>query len=110
MEMQFTLGPWTAGGTKPYKGNEAWIFDGSTPEKLIAYLGGNIDKPRPSLPETHANAHLIAAAPDLLKALEEVLTHVNLISAAHGGQIYEKMMTHSSIESANAAINKALNK
>ena len=69
MEMKFTPGPWSAGGTKPYKGNEAWIFDSSTPEKLICFLGGEIDKPRPSIPESLANAHLIAAAPDLYAAL-----------------------------------------
>ena len=56
---------------------------------------------------SEANAKLITAAPDLLLALELVLNHCNKISAAHGQNIYNKMMTHKCIEMANNAIEKA---
>jgi hypothetical protein len=74
MESKFTPGPWTAGGTKPFKGNEAWIFDSSNPEKLVANVRPNLIDSTISMEEAFYNAHLIAAAPDLLKALEEVIS------------------------------------
>lgn len=101
MQTRFTPGPWTAGGTKPYKGNEAWIFDGSTPEKLICFLGGHLDHPRPSISESLANAHLIAAAPDLFKVIEELSTNLLFSHAFGGSDIFF---------AAKAAYNKALNK
>lgn len=110
MDNGFTPGPWTAGGTKPYKGNECYIFDGSDPEKLIAYLGWINDFPKPSIKESVANAHLIAAAPNLLEALSDIIQHLNKVSAAHGSDIYNKMMDHASVQKAESAINKALNK
>lgn len=99
MDTQHTPGPWTAGGTKPYKGNEAWIFDGSTPEKLICFLGGHLDKPRPSISESLANAHLIAASPAMFEALIQILALPQTIGHAYQMQ-----------EIAKQAINKALNK
>ena len=100
MEMKFTPGPWSAGGTKPYKGNEAWIFDSSTPEKLICFLGGEIGKPQPSISEELANAHLIAAAPDMLAALTAL---VDCYQCENG------FVSDAIILAAKAAINKALN-
>lgn len=101
MDNQFTPGPWTAGGNKPYKGNEAWIFDGSTPEKLICFLGGNLDKSRPSMDESFANAHLIAAAPDLLECLITITSSEVWKNQFGGGRVDEACIN---------AINKALNK
>ena len=57
--------------------------------------------------EAEANSKLMAAAPELLESLELVLNHCNKISAAHGQDIYNKMMTHKCIEMAEEAIQKA---
>lgn len=115
MENKFTAGPWTAGGTKPYKGNEAWIFDNSTPEKLICFLGGNLDKPRPSMDESFYNAHLIAAAPDLAEAIDFALHIKDLWSAQQSGTVsadHEGEMQALALmeEKLTTALNKALNK
>ena len=48
-----------------------------------------------------------AATAKHLEALELVLNHCNKISAAHGQDIYNKMMTHKCIEMAEEAIKKA---
>jgi len=63
METKHTPGPWERIGTMvrgPYS-----IRDGSRPGGLIADCGGYYG------PEQHANAQLIAAAPDLLDAAHE---------------------------------------
>lgn len=70
MQSKITPGPWNAGGLKPYKGNEANIFDTSDPEQLICRAYGSIDDKCPPLEEQLANSYLISAAPDLLSALE----------------------------------------
>lgn len=115
---RFTPGPWSAGGNKPYKGNEAQIFDNSTPEKIIAYLGGNIDHNRPSLHESVANAHLIAASPCLFNSLVGLVEFNKLNhlcdEQAHDGEehfdTWQSSKLRELFESATSAINKALNK
>jgi hypothetical protein len=102
METKFTPGPWTAGGTKPYKGNEAWIFDGSTPEKLIANVRPNIMDTTIPLDESIANSYLIAASPEMLAALQEFVKWAEFENKWDKcGQSYYLAI---------AAINKALNK
>lgn len=100
MENQFTPGPWSV-----YPDCMAGLQQHAIVEngRALAFV--------PALhPHAEANSNLISAAPELLEALQAVIMHVNKISAAHGADIYEKMMTHSSIQKAESAINKALNK
>lgn len=64
----FTQGPWQAIGTMvrgPYA-----LGENNRPGGLIADCGGYYT------PETSANARLIAAAPELLEALQELLASV----------------------------------
>jgi hypothetical protein len=72
-----TPGPWNVGGTWPIgygeKGSTTVIYHGCIPVCSTQYrLGGNGEYIR-SLDECAANARLIAAAPELLEALEEVV-------------------------------------
>lgn len=85
MKNTFTPRPWNAGGLKP-KGNEANIFDTSTPEQLICRAYGSIDQKCPPLDEQIANSHLIAAAPDLFEACKEALKMYETIEPVGGWQ------------------------
>ena len=65
--MSHTPGPWTAsehGAYTDYKGNNIVILGDDL--RIAVVLGPDTD-------ETQANARLIAAAPDLLEALEALL-------------------------------------
>lgn len=115
MDNQYTPGPWTAGGTKPYKGNECYIFDGSDPEKLIAYLGWVSPFHKPSIKETIANAHLIASAPELFEAIQHALTIKDLWQPpTDGNGNPEHYGEYAALQHMyflfDKAINKALNK
>ena len=64
-----TLGPWTVGGDTQFMNQvEIWPAIG------CAYGAG---------PEVIANAHLIAAAPDLLEALEDFLSSSRALCLDH---------------------------
>ena len=68
-----TKGPWQVIGARP---DRAIIGN----KRSIARVWGAIQPDdRPDHPEADANAHLIAAAPDLLEALEAIVTHYPLI-------------------------------
>ena len=73
-ETQFTRGPWCMQYGKDVFGNREWIVRAG-PDGIgittLTYL------PRPGV-EQEFNAHLIAAAPELYKALNELLTMVEL--------------------------------
>ena len=90
-ELKATPGPWEAGGKKshgtsvygPKTVSVAWVGCASTHGDLGHYA---IDSD-----EAHANAHLIAAAPDLyaeLKAAEKILEDV-LVSPWRGVMPFE---------------------
>lgn len=71
-----TPGPWVAVGTDPAEGgNWFWIKAQPAPvmrgfTKEIGVVNGSQDDP-----EQQANARLIAAAPELLEALRDLLLH-----------------------------------
>jgi hypothetical protein len=66
MEAKHTPGPWCI---DPHQSPEQplTVFDGPNCGTLIAIVSGDPDEP-----ENEANAKLIAAAPDLLAALERI--------------------------------------
>jgi len=87
-EPKFTPGPW--GNVDFALSNEI----GTLKNPLIAVVQSrHCDSPD----ELRANAHLIAAAPDLYEALEELLTFVQ---AHNGGELMR-------VEDARAALRKA---
>lgn len=95
MENKHTPGPWlvTKHKTKVfYKPIEKWM-----PGHVIAFVG---EVPM-NRAERTANAHLIAAAPDLFKVIEELSTNLLFSHAFGGSDIFF---------AAKAAYNKALNK
>lgn len=59
--MNHTPGPWGVQG----HGNDADVYVAD--KEIVAWVGDPFDKK-----ETEANAHLIAAAPDMLAMLEEI--------------------------------------
>lgn len=83
-----TPGPWVAGGSFPYKGNEGYIFStASRPEVLVCKTFGDIDENSPPLDEQFENSKAITSAinstygkninpesvPDLLEALKGIV-------------------------------------
>jgi hypothetical protein len=89
-----TPGPWAACGDYPYGMTTVCDYRGGKgPYTPVAICGQGIDRPQD---ERDANARLIAAAPELLAALETVAN-----SIAMG-------MTHNEVQAfARAAIAKA---
>lgn len=85
---QHTPGPWRI-GTAPPNGEQT-IGNLSGMMVAVATSGGTM-----RAPETLANAHLIAAAPELLAALQGLL------------QALPSATTHPAIKAARAAIAKA---
>ena len=109
MENKFTPGPWVPGGKLPYKGNESWIFDSSNPEKLVATV-----RPWEStipMEEAFANAHLIAAATELLVALMNIFDFPSddIEAWINGEHPITITILPSHIGDAQKAIKKALN-
>ena len=103
MEAKHTPGPWktnTAGGAKkgePFKITEIYVYAPNTQDDTAICADG-ID---PGTQEpSEANARLIAAAPDLLEALEEALPMVpcgsfsdeKLTELAEGGHLTAAMI------------------
>ena len=94
MSTKHTPGPWSAGQFRdggPFPGCDIGSPDGANVAQVLfvppaVQVGGDIQKP-----EALANARLIAAAPDLLAALQYVLS-------AHGEQL------HDAFDQARAAI------
>jgi len=68
---QHTPGPWTVDGNH----FQIWANDG---ENAVASVYSTAS-PEPMASEARANARLIAAAPDLLAALEDSLTVIRLM-------------------------------
>src|SRR3990167_7565144 len=78
-----TPGPWQAGradmATVEYGVDSKWIY---ADKKYIALASGNdVD----TWDEVMANAHLIAAAPELLEACKKALSYITVQSA--GGEL-----------------------
>lgn len=109
---EFTPGPWYCIQTLLGGKNVNWMSIISEPVPdgaLVAYLAPSNHKKPPYASgknwakETDANAHLIAAVPDLLAALEEL---ADLVDAAYEG---ETTLDSFTTQIARAAIAKARN-
>lgn len=73
-ETKFTPGPW--GWVEQYRGGHAWLQSASekfTIGNAIIDDGSAYGEYPPRIAVNEANAHLIAAAPDLYEALERLL-------------------------------------
>lgn len=62
-----TPGPWRVEHSAPEEGFDAWVIDDPTHGYTIATVADTFNKRS----ENAANAHLIAAAPEMLAALKE---------------------------------------
>ena len=71
METKHTPGPWRATRDQDSRGNHCWRIDAPSVSLLAVLTYQNAG----ARAEGIADAHLIAAAPDLLAALEAVLAH-----------------------------------
>ncbi len=87
--MSHTPGPWKTG---PINYADVYAADG----ELVALVPKRFDENEEIFPETLANARLIAAAPDILRALKYVRNY------AHVADLSEETM-----QSMDAAIAKA---
>ena len=95
IESRHTPGPWRVDLAAYYPGTTSWLsIYCSSQSRPLAFVGGT-----PVTDECRANANLIAAAPDLLKALQELLEYP-------GGQ-YD---TSGDYEAACAAAEQAIDK
>lgn len=97
MRTEHTKGPWAVTGLTRVHGESASrkkvIYSPERKGVYIAYVGADCGVTS----EDHANAHLIAAAPDLLAALEWIAENVG--AGASMGGITEKFCE----EAANVA-------
>jgi hypothetical protein len=95
MENRFTTGPWAITEGQDFADYDCYMIvcdEGKNNDFSVACLYG---------PDAKANASLIASAPELLEALQDVLQLVNVFGLAEGGlEKYRK---------AQSAINKATN-
>ena len=95
MEFKGTKGEWKITGTS----EQRTMINGSSID-----VWWNLSSSNVSEDEGKANAKLIAAAPDLLKALQVILKHKNAIN-----HYIDDNELYTAIEESEQAINKALN-
>ena len=114
--MGHTPGPWTVGHTRQSKTHpsigpfyETAVHVGDSTARgnclAIAYMGGDgaTDKDRDAV---EANARLIAAAPDLLEAIQKLLwQHEQELKNEYCGSLLTQMLAQ--VDHARAAIAKA---
>jgi hypothetical protein len=93
MERKFEPGPWILGGCS---GRKITTPSGYCGDGFIADV------------DTKANAHLIAAAPDLLEALELILPNIEALATESFGSKF--LETYKPVLQAREAIAKALGK
>lgn len=89
-----TPGPW-----KPENGYSVWATDKDGMEKRVAYMDRNHMDLKGGEPE--ANAHLIAAAPDMLEALEVMTSLCRIKYGNLDKDVYNEILK------AESALNKA---
>ncbi len=112
METKHTPGPWIAAQSDPAEGCDVWWITAcpaANQEKEIATVPGGYPHER-----HEANASLIAAAPELLEALRELLTDMviaqgNMRKAAKRDPAWEGCaeIIQPRVDAARAAIAKA---
>jgi hypothetical protein len=93
-EPKYTPAPWTM---KQGRNKSLWVM--APDETCVAEIGGHFEG------HHEANARLIAAAPDLLAACEELLASVRRIAALNGGGYMRDDSAR--CERAQAAIDRA---
>ena len=93
MKTQHTPGPWHV-ATRRNEFHSERVFAGS---RYIACIGGSDD----TVDEQKANAHLIAASPELLEALEDVTDRLDWLNSDDNARIME------ATDKARSAIAKA---
>lgn len=101
MAKKFTPGPWLVVPEDHVNGN----FSIETPEYWPHYVAQTVGG---SLVDEKANAHLIAAAPELLEALELMLPNIEALAAERWGKAF--LDTYKPILKAKVAINKSYGK
>ena len=94
--MKHTPGPWHVGEERGFANNRVWAVDRKHPIAMLLSQGMS---PPDLDPEAQANAKLIAAAPDLLAALETLCKALAPIRATKA--------TLEAYDKAKAAIAKA---
>ena len=99
MSGQHTPAPWKA---RFEKVRYVIFVEGEVGEKALATTGG-------AWPDSEANARLIAAAPDLLEALQECAADLEAEIEARRGAVLERTMERdlATVRKARAAIAKA---
>lgn len=99
----FTPGPWVVLGNS-VGGPAIYTADGKSCIASVRTVGG-VHVGGPQHPETDANAHLLAAAPDLLEALQMFARYE---AEAERGDDVSMMITYAELrKAAHAAIAKA---
>ena len=83
MKDETTAGPWVAEPADMFGDHNIVLDDRSEDCRAIAAVVSNMRDPV----EVAANAHLIAAAPDLLEAVERARRHAENIGITDGGYI-----------------------
>ena len=94
MKTQHTPGPWHV-ATRRIEFHSERVFAAGS--RYIACIGGSDD----TVEEQKANAHLIAAVPDLLEALEDVTDRLDWLNSDDNARIME------ATDKARSAIAKA---
>lgn len=106
-----TPGPWLVRTFHTHRlgHSDLWVVD-STPDRNGRFVGSVIHRPL-SNPDDDANAHLIAAAPDLLGSLAALTNIVDVRLLGTGGNPSEDLDLRETliqrVKDARAAIQKA---
>lgn len=121
MDKKFTPGPWKYGNLRSMKGAPCWTIETDKtahPEVNYGILIATIEPEKSSAftfvlseEQQEANARLIAAAPDILEALEKLYStpHPRSIPFIDENEVSKKMGEYSKVLTmARTAISKAL--
>lgn len=98
MTNKHTPGPWRIGNTK-FGANQIWENSPNSPK----YIGEACKH----LPETKANATLIAAAPELLKSLKQIENWASHFANRLGDEVSSQGAFQQDAKAARAIITKA---
>ena len=86
---EHTPGPWKVEGSKKYPEHHSVSSDEWSGLAIVFTSGSWVDDP-----EGLANAHLIAAAPDMLEALEDIITQFRILkNVGHDTRIADDLIS-----------------